>query len=180
MCVLHEARQTGASAMRRWNRWNSRYLLGLSVFMMGLLAVDSPLQGQTSSANEPPADQSLAFATSSFDDLREGYLSLEWNRVPDATRYEVVDSRGVVAYSGSQNQAFLSGLADGNYLYNVRAYNASDIVIATSKVPAKVTVRHWPAALVAVLFSVGLIVVLAVVIVIVMGTRGEATRKASA
>ena len=149
-----------------------RLLVGASLILFsghGLLAQER--SGESS--------QVLAFAATDLGEVREGYLTLQWNDVTGAERYEVFDSQGRVAYSGSLPKAFLSGLSDGTYRYSVRAVSESDAIIAVSKESAVVNVSHWPMRYVVVLFSVGLIVVVTVAIVIVRGAGEDVFAEAA-
>ena len=102
---------------------------------------------------------------------REGYVTLEWQTVPDATRYEVIDEQGTVVFSGGTSKAFLSGLDNGTYRFQLRAYDKFDSLIAESSKVAEVEVQHWPMQLVGLLFFIGLAVVLAVAGVLIIGAR---------
>ncbi|MFG0267894.1 MAG: hypothetical protein ACF8AM_22485 [Rhodopirellula sp. JB055] len=76
-----------------------------------------------------------------------------------------------VVYEGTLPIAFVSGLPDGTYLYHVEALNSEGEVVARSETPATVQVQHWPVWQAMVLLAVGAVVFLAVVAVIVRGTR---------
>lgn len=76
-----------------------------------------------------------------------------------------------LVYQGTLPVAFVSGLSDGIYRYEVHAMDDSGQVIAKSGVPATVAVMHWPLEQAAGLLIIGAIVFLAVVVVIASGTR---------
>ncbi|WDQ16423.1 hypothetical protein [Rhodopirellula sp. P2] len=76
-----------------------------------------------------------------------------------------------VVYEGTLPIAFVSGLPDGTYRYHVEALNAEGELLARSDMPATVQVLHWPVWQALVLLVIGALVFLAVVVVIVQGTR---------
>ncbi|MCC9601211.1 hypothetical protein LOC67_11700 [Stieleria sp. JC731] len=145
-------------------------LLSMLTFAAQSLAGDS-----TTNSNSKPGAQAqsnpLKFTSSPELTTREGYVTLTWSAVPDATRYEVFDDDGLVMYSGVFPQAFISGLPDGVYRYHVRAFSADGTELARSVDATDVTVSHWPYYMVWLLFAVGFIVTVAVVTVIVVGER---------
>lgn len=155
----------------------ARVLLGLAFFLLG----NSTVCAQTEVGSAPQAGRpALEFMSTRFDDLHEGYFSLEWNPVEGAARYEVRDATGDLAYSGALPQAFLSGLADGEYQYHVRAFSASGEVLAVSTEAARAKVQHWSMGLVWTLFFTGLAVVLAVAGVLIAGAVRFGRRGAAA
>lgn len=144
---------------------NTSIALPVCLFMLGV---------QFASAQSPGrADGDLAFEQATYQQVREGYFTLKWNPIAKAVRYEVVDRENVVAFNGTTNQAFLSGLEDGEYRYRVRAFDKSGALLAESSQPAEVLVDHWSMQLVSILFAVGLVVVLAVAIVLVIGANSS-------
>lgn len=114
---------------------------------------------------------SLAFEVDQFSDVREGYVSLEWNDVDAAAAYSVTDYGGVEVFRGSRPQAFVSGLSDGDHAFSVTAVDATGNAIARSLTPATVTVNHWPLGLAIALFLCGLLVFLSLIGVLVTGIR---------
>lgn len=151
---------------------------GPILFLFGWLALDCLLANASSAEqfdvqSDIDATAYIAFTQTAFDQIREGYVTLEWNAVANAERYEVIDEQDTIVFSGVVTEAFLSGLSDGGYQYHVRAYDASGNVIASTKTPAQVQVDHWPMSMVALLFGVGFIVVLAVAVVLFQGARRE-------
>lgn len=131
--------------------------------------------GRPLTAQQPGG--TIAFTEPLHEDVREGYVTLEWNEIDDARRYELIDSDGALVYSGPLPQAFLSGLSDGSYQYSVRALSGTNEIIASSEAPAVVKVEHWPMRYVVVLFLVGLVVVIAVVVVIVRGAQEQGAQE---
>ncbi|WP_236696022.1 hypothetical protein [Rhodopirellula islandica] len=83
----------------------------------------------------------------------------------------MADSAQRVVYEGTLPIAFVSGLPDGMYRYHVEALDAEGELIARSEMPATVQVLHWPVWQAMVLLVIGALVFLAVVVVIVQGTR---------
>lgn len=123
------------------------------------------------------AESLLRFSETELSDVREGYFTLSWNALPDAAEYHVTRSDGQSVYRGPLPEAFVSGLSDGSYQYNVQASNKNGSVIATSDTPAVVVVEHWSLQLALLLFSCGLAVFLTLVGLIIKGTLQ--TRSAS-
>lgn len=97
-------------------------------------------------------------------------MTLQWNAVREASAYELVRSDlEAPIYSGPFTQAFVSGMPDGQYSFDVRALAPSGETLAESTRPARVRVDHWPLGLVAALFGVGLIAAVSVIVVIIRG-----------
>ncbi len=111
----------------------------------------------------------LAWVQSRFDNVREGYQSLEWSEIEGAKRYQVLDSEGISYYSGNQPQAFISGLPNGQHTFEAQAFSADEVLIGISGRPAVIVVHHWSMAQAWTSFGVGLVVFLAMVGVIVVG-----------
>ncbi|TWT61389.1 hypothetical protein [Rubinisphaera italica] len=142
-------------------------------------------QNPSSENSEPPSTSTpeaalavsppIEFAQKKFADVREGYIDLRWNAVEGAAEYQVVENDGLVVFRGAFPQAMISGLANGEYSYQVKALNAQGKLIAQSNEPALITVDHWPLWQALSLFSVGLIVFLAIIFVIIQGAM--ATRE---
>ena len=144
---------------------NSIGLVRVCLFLFGSQVAFAQDTGQP--------DRDLAFEQVSFQQMREGYFTLRWNPIAGAIRYEVVDQNNVVMLSGSTIEAFLSGLEDGEYRYRVRAFDASGTLLAESSQTADVQVEHWSMRLVSTLFAIGFIVVLAVAMVLIVGTKSS-------
>lgn len=116
------------------------------------------------------AGDRLQFSESNLSDVREGYFSLRWNTLPDAAEYRMTTADGRSVYRGRLPQAFVSGLADGTYEYQVDALDADGQVIATSATLAVVEVEHWSLGLALSLLACGFAVFVIVVALIVKGT----------
>ncbi|WP_146597564.1 hypothetical protein [Novipirellula galeiformis] len=114
--------------------------------------------------------QSLAFEETSFSLNKEGYLSLRWNEISDATQYILVDQQQRELYRGAFPVAFVSGLSDGTHPFHVQALDADGSVIATTRDPAVVVVEHWPMRYAIGLFVVGLAVFVTLLALIVRGS----------
>lgn len=128
----------------------------------GLLLSTQKLLAQTADA--------LLFDETELSDVREGYVTLSWNVKPQASEYQLISSDGQTVYRGALPQAFVSGLADGSHTYDVVALDAKGEVIARSSVSAVVQVQHWSLGLAGLLFACGLVVFVAIVALIVLGT----------
>lgn len=136
--------------------------------------VDAPAPQVANDVEQGPkkADATeIEFTESRWDPMREGYATLEWNRVDGAAEYELLDSIGSVVYRGVLTKAFLSGLPDGRYQYHVRAIDENNQVLASSTVAAELQVEHWSTPLFLSLFAIGLVVVLAVAAVLISGAK---------
>lgn len=95
-------------------------------------------------------------------------------------RYQVTDDQDRQSYQGPFTQAFVSGLSDGEFAFNVTALNADGDVIANSSQPAQLTVRHWSLTQAIALMSVGFVVFVSVVVVIIRGWLSSAPQKPNA
>ena len=126
-----------------------------------------PVQTEPDTISELPSY--LAFATTEFNDVREGYVELHWNPVDSATEYVVIEDDGTKPYRGSFEQAFVSGLSNGTHTFIVEAYDKSGNLLATSAKPAIVTVDHWPLSQAMIAFSIGLIMFVALISIIAHG-----------
>ncbi|WP_442506395.1 hypothetical protein SH528x_005238 [Novipirellula sp. SH528] len=154
----------------------------MTLFFLWLyLAQVSPVSGQDPSIKPDAAtspqgfsadafEQLLAFEQTEFPVNKEGYLSLNWNKVPGASEYVLLDAEQRVQYRGAFPVAFVSGLSNGTYPFHVQAKDADGDVIATTQIPAVVVVRHWPLTYAVGLFSVGLAVFLVLVFLITWGS----------
>ncbi len=107
--------------------------------------------------------------TDRVDQVREGHVTLRWQRLEIAAGYEVLDEDGRVVYQGVAGEAFLSGLPDGEHSFLVHGIDAEGTVVARAEEPIVVVVKHWPLSQAIALFIVGLIVVLAVMGVLLRG-----------
>lgn len=116
-------------------------------------------------------DPSIEFDQTEFRPAREGYASLRWNAVAEATEYRLSDAQGKVLYRGEFPQAFVSGLPDGTHEYRVQANDAYGNLLAESSRPAILRVAHWPMSQAIGSFLVGLVVFAALVGVIIRGQR---------
>jgi len=115
--------------------------------------------GQDSpAADSVPTDSvpKLPFKETEFDTTKAGHVALEWKDVEEAVEYVVVDNHGDEVYRGPLPRAFVSGLSDGHYSYQVTAYDEYGEVLAKSDVAAEITVEHWPLQYALGLFAVGL------------------------
>jgi hypothetical protein len=113
----------------------------------------------------------IGWTQSRFDSVREGYQSLKWSNVAGASEYQVLDADGSTYYQGNLNEAFISGLPDGEHAFHVYALSPDGALIGVSDTPAVMIVNHWPLSQAVALFSVGLIVVIAMMLAIVIGAR---------
>jgi len=125
-----------------------------------------------SAADQDPlaVSDALQFDQTELGLVQAGYLTLSWNQVAGAVEYRVQGDAEWSIYCGPFTQAFLSGLADGHYQFRVHALNDQGIVIASSQVPAEVTVEHWALPMALALFACGLVVFLVIIAVLVRGT----------
>ncbi|WP_146530254.1 hypothetical protein [Novipirellula artificiosorum] len=130
----------------------------------------APSLAFAASSNPHPT---LAFEETVFDDVREGYVSLAWNPVEGASEYIVTEHGGVTPYRGAFRKAFVSGLADGTYRYQVRAYDESGTLLLESTTDAVVQVNHWPLWQAIALFVMGLLLFLTLISVIVLGASSS-------
>ncbi|QEG39206.1 hypothetical protein [Roseimaritima ulvae] len=124
----------------------------------------------------PQSEATLEFTVDQFDDVREGHVTLDWTAVDAATVYSVTDERNVEVFRGTTPQAFVSGLPDGQHVFTVAAMDGQGQVLVQSPTPAVVTVKHWSLGMALSLFVCGFVVLLAVVGVLVLGTRNARSR----
>lgn len=117
----------------------------------------------------------IAFESGLHEGVREGYVTLRWNSVRDAAEYEVFDREHKSYYRGVMPEAFISGLSDGTYGFQVRATDGAGSIIATAN-PTTVVVQHWPLSYAIGLFAIGFAVVMGILLVIVQGARAPANR----
>lgn len=128
----------------------------------------------------PGSAEQLEFETHQFTDVREGYVTLDWNKVDSAAFYSVTDKDSTEVFHGTFPQAFISGLPDGDHRFNVAAFDGKGELIASSTTAATVSVQHWSLGLAMSLFGCGLIVLLAVIGVLIWGTRNEVPQSGTA
>jgi hypothetical protein len=154
--------------LRRWIGAVSLPCLAVLVFVTsGLLRVSAAdVAGAEQSSR---SDQKLQFESVPTSPVREGYLKFSWNAVAGAVDYEVRAADGLSYYRGAALQAFVSGLSDGEYQFQVSAIDGSGEILANSDT-ATVVVQHWPLANALSLFAVGLLVVISILVVIIRGT----------
>ncbi|QDV55965.1 hypothetical protein Mal33_19440 [Rosistilla oblonga] len=126
------------------------------------------------------AEDALRFSETEFATAQEGYLTLRWNEIAGAAEYQVIDDRDVTLYQGLFPEAFVSGLADGMHSFRVRALDANGDALAESEVPAQVEVKHWSVAFAMTLMTCGLVVFLAIISLIAVGTWRTRPAHASA
>ncbi len=112
----------------------------------------------------------IRWIQSRFDESREGYQSLRWHAVENVGWYQVIDSNGLSYYDGKLNEAFVSGLPDGEHAFEVQAFSTFGELIGASRVPAVIAVNHWPLSQAIALLIVGLIIFLTMVAAIVIGS----------
>ena len=98
-------------------------------------------------------------------------MTLVWTADPQAAGYRVTDQSDRVVYQGRMRQAFLSGLPDGVHRFHVVAVGPRGEVLREGPQPIVVRVKHWSLALTWTLFGIGAVVMLALVVVLVIGSR---------
>ncbi|WP_339745513.1 hypothetical protein [uncultured Rubinisphaera sp.] len=151
---------------RSGNADTSRQTVSIATVLLLLFFFQaSPGFGQSPSSEKTQ----IEFVQKKYESVREGYIDLRWNAIEGATQYEVVENDGLVVFRGAFPQAMISGLANGKYSYQVKALNSEGELIAQSNQPALVTVEHWSLWQAIGLFSIGLIVFLAIIFVIIQG-----------
>ncbi len=146
-----------------------RFAIAISIFLAvqaAAIADDRPL---VDDGNLPSVGE-LRFNAIGDAPLKEGYVTLSWNAIASAAEYHVQGDAAPPIYRGPFPQAFVSGLADGHYEFHVHAFDAQGGLIASSQQPARVVVQHWSLTLAMSLFACGLIVFLAIVTVIAVGS----------
>ncbi|TWT75226.1 hypothetical protein [Allorhodopirellula solitaria] len=136
---------------------------------------------QGTSRDAPPSGM-MAFKQVEFDDVRAGYVTLEWNDILDEAEFEssylVKDGEGTTYYRGHLPMAFISGLPDGEYRFDVWAVDSEGSILARGSGPAVVRVEHWSLTQAMSLFVIGLVVFLILVGVIVHGAvRGRSPKR---
>ncbi|MCA9185297.1 MAG: hypothetical protein R3E01_05770 [Pirellulaceae bacterium] len=114
----------------------------------------------------------LAFIGESPIHSDAGHATLRWEPVPASGSYRIVEANDsdAVYYEGSQTQAFLSGLENGEYAFHVLAHDTSQRQIARSQKAIVVQVSHYSLSQALLLFAIGLVVVVIMLGVIVRGT----------
>lgn len=131
-----------------------------------ILAVDA----SSGSAQGPPNRTSdVVFEQTKIENVREGYQAVRWELLERATRYEVVDADGRTFYSGDQNEAFISGLPDGEHTFVVRAFGDDGELIGSSGMPVVIVVEHWPIGQAWALLALGAVVFVVMIGSIIVG-----------
>lgn len=151
----------------------------LPAILAGLLAggFSASAAAQDPPENQPPLQFIEAVdgePVREIGPVQEGYVTLVWTRDPQAAGYRVLGESGRVLYEGRMRQTFLSGLPDGVHEFRVASVDEQGEVIREGPQPVTVTVEHWPLALAWTLFGVGAVVMLALVTVLVIGSRDSA------
>lgn len=144
-------------------------LLTVLLQLMPAVAED-PSAKRAGDVRSAPAE--LHFTTPEAPTSREGFLSLEWDEHPEAFEYRLVNGEGIELYRGPFPKGFISGLPDGAYEFSAAALDESGQVLARTSTPYPLTVEHWPMQQAWLLFSIGLIVFLALVLVLLRGSIG--------
>lgn len=142
---------------------------GLTFFLL--------FQAVSVGAQEPSAAPStaisLAFKQTEFQPARAGYVSLQWNDVLSSSTsggtYVVRDQHDTIFYRGRLPMAFVSGLPDGEYRFDVSVMDADGNINLRSGEPAVLRVEHWSLIQALSLFAIGSIVFLTLIGVIVYG-----------
>ncbi|MCM2371506.1 hypothetical protein [Aporhodopirellula aestuarii] len=116
-----------------------------------------------------PTVAEIVLVQARFDNVREGYQSLQWNEIEGANRYQVLDSDGNSYYEGGLPEAFISGLPDGEHTFVVQAFSVDEVLVGVTGQPAVIVVNHWPMSQAWASFGVGLIVFLAMIGLIGVG-----------
>lgn len=157
-------------------------LLACMVFLGWLLSSGPALAAEARHPRAPAGStdtlwflrdgRAAAESVSQIGPLREGYATLRWSTSPQALTYRVTSlADDTVIYTGHLPQAFISGLADGEYRFAVVGLGASGEVVAAAAEPLVVQVRHWDQAMAWSLFAVGAVVVSSIVGVLLIGAR---------
>lgn len=147
----------------------------LACLLLAIVVQASSVYGQDPSAASsasPPFPEVLEFTSSNPLISDAGHGSLTWKEVPGAATYIVrsASESNLIYYSGAQNIAFVSGLPDGDYKFSVEALDADSNLLARSTQASVIEVKHLSLGLTWLLFSVGLVVVVAMLWIIVYGT----------
>lgn len=122
----------------------------------------------------------LVFEKTRIENVREGYQTIRWEPLERATRYDVVDVDGLQFYSGDQNEAFLSGLPDGEHAFTVHAFGNDGTLIGSSRTPVVIEVQHWPIEQAWALLALGAVVFVVMIGMIVVGaTQAQSTERVS-
>lgn len=130
------------------------------------------------------ADASIGTETLEFIDgrtavSREGYYSLRWHDASardssgfyELERASTASFEGAKAvYRGRDTAVFVSGLVDGSYFYRVRT--AVQGRHGPWSAPFILTVKHGPIAVAWLLFAIGAVIFLAIIAVVINGSRG--------
>lgn len=155
------------------------YRSGLGVLFAVVLqfapaVAEVPSATQGDGLMEAPAE--LVFTSPESGTSREGFVAVEWSEHAGAFEYRLVDGDGVELYRGPFAKAFVSGLPDGEHLFDAAALDESGATLARTAEPYRVTVEHWSLRQAWLLFSIGLVVFLTLVVVLLRGaiSAGEA------
>lgn len=141
--------------------------LSLGIFFLQASPVSARDPSVADDANTPV---SLEFETSAFDGVHEGYVTLVWNKSPDAAAYRVTDTDGDTVYQGEFNQAFVSGLPNGTHKFSLVALNDRGQLLDIGVPIATVNVSHWPMWQAMTSLGIGAVVFVLLIGVIVHGT----------
>lgn len=126
----------------------------------------------TTQADDPAgAGPALEFTSPQAGISREGFVSIEWSEHPGAFGYRLIDGDDTELYRGPFAKAFVSGLPDGEYVFFAAAIDESGSILARTAEPYRLTVQHWSLRQAWILFSLGLIVFLALVAVLWRGAH---------
>ena len=139
-------------------------------------AQDSTAEDSTAEDGPPPLQFVAEPAGEAVDQLeisREGYATLIWVPDPGADGYRVVDDSGRTVYEGRIPQAFVSGLGDGTHRFRVVSLDERGEVLREGPQAVTLTVEHWSLWLTWTLFGVGAAVMVALVAVLVIGSREQ-------
>lgn len=123
------------------------------------------------------AQDPLKFSDLPQTPFQEGYLTLNWNEIPEAAEYELFNSEGLVLYRGLFPEAFVSGLRDGSYQFHVRALDRDGNLLAQTESAATVNVKHWSLPFALSLLACGAVVFVVLIALIVVGTSANATER---
>lgn len=145
-------------------------LLFVVLVQLAAAVAQVPSAARTDSAENAPRE--LEFVSPEAELSREGFITIEWDEHPGAFDYRLVDGEGTELYRGPFPKAFVSGLPDGEYSFDATALDESGQILARTSDSYRLTVEHWSLRQAWLLFSVGLVVFLALVVVLVGGAIG--------
>ena len=136
-------------------------------------------EGKPSDSTQRPQAE-IVFDEKRIENVREGYQTIRWVMLERAARYDVVDARDRLFYSGEQNEAFISGLPDGEHAFNVRAYREDGTLIGASRTPVVIVVQHWPMGQAWALLAMGTVVFVVMIGLIVFGAAQTGAKERGA